>query len=71
MRTAARTAKRLQLGEWTGLSVEGRAAHVHVCRPSPDALLAIMRDRAMPLGRLAVVAQRAAHAARRWLERPT
>lgn len=66
---AARTAKRLQLGEWTGLSVEGRAAHVHVCRPRPDALLAIVRDRAMPLGRLAVIAQRAALAARRWLER--
>jgi hypothetical protein len=42
---------------------------VHVCRPQPDALLAIVRDRAMPLGRLAVIAQRAAHAARRWLER--
>lgn len=66
---AARTARLLALGEWTGLSVEGRAAHVHVCRPHPDALLAIMRDRAMPLGRLAVVAQRASHAARRWLER--
>jgi predicted regulator of Ras-like GTPase activity (Roadblock/LC7/MglB family) len=66
---AARTARRLGLGEWTGLSVEGRAAHVHVCRPQPDALLAIVRDRAMPLGRLAVIAQRAAHAARRWLER--
>jgi predicted regulator of Ras-like GTPase activity (Roadblock/LC7/MglB family)/Tfp pilus assembly protein PilF len=66
---ATRTAKRLALGEWTGLSVEGRAAHVHVCRPRGDALLAIMRDRAMPLGRLAVIAQRAAHAARRWLER--
>jgi predicted regulator of Ras-like GTPase activity (Roadblock/LC7/MglB family) len=66
---AARTAKRLSLGEWTGLSVEGRGAHVHVCRPRSDALLAIVRDRGMPLGRLAVIAQRAAHAARRWLER--
>ena len=66
---AARTATRLGLGEWTGLSVEGRVAHVHVCRPRADALLAIVRDRAMPLGRLAVIAQRAAHAARRWLER--
>jgi len=66
---AARTTKLLGLGEWTGLSVEGRGAHVHVCRPRSDALLAIVRDRAMPLGRLAVIAQRAAHAARRWLER--
>ena len=66
---AARTARLLALGEWTGLSVEGRAAHVHVCRPRSDVLLAIARDRGMPLGRLAVVAQRAAHAARRWLER--
>jgi hypothetical protein len=44
-------------------------AHVHVCRPRPDALLTIMRDRGMPLGRLAVIAQRAVHVARRWLER--
>ena len=66
---AARTARLLALGEWTGLSVEGRVAHVHVCRPRPDALLAIMRDRGMPLGRLAVIAQRAVHVARRWLER--
>jgi predicted regulator of Ras-like GTPase activity (Roadblock/LC7/MglB family) len=66
---AGRTAQRLGLGEWTGLSVEGRVTHVHVCRPRSDALLAIVRDRAMPLGRLAVIAQRAAHTARRWLER--
>jgi tetratricopeptide (TPR) repeat protein len=66
---ASRTARLLALGEWTGLSVEARATHLHVCRPRPDTLLAIARDRGMPLGRLAVVAQRAATAARRWLER--
>jgi tetratricopeptide (TPR) repeat protein len=66
---AVRTAKLLALGEWTGISIEGRAAHMHVCRPRPDALLAIVRDRGMPLGRLAVIAQRAVHVARRWLER--
>lgn len=66
---ATRTARLLDLGAWTGLSAEGELAHVHLTAPVADALLTIVRDRAMPLGRLALVAQRATHAARRWLER--
>jgi len=66
---AARTAKLLGLGAWTGLSAEGQRAHVHLSPPLGDALLTLVRDRAMPLGRLALLAQRATHAARRWLER--
>jgi tetratricopeptide (TPR) repeat protein len=66
---AARTAKLLGLGEWTGLSAEGRVGHVHLTPPAADSLLLVVRDRAVPMGRLAILAQRAAHAARRWLER--
>jgi tetratricopeptide (TPR) repeat protein len=66
---AARTAKLLGLGTWTGLATEGGQGHVHLAQPTPDALLLVVRDRATPMGRLAIVAQRAAHAARRWLER--
>ncbi|HKW40835.1 MAG TPA: roadblock/LC7 domain-containing protein, partial [Gemmatimonadales bacterium] len=65
---AARTVKLLGLGAWTGLAAEGKSGHVHLTPPSSDALLLVVRDRAVPMGRLAVIAQRAAVAARRWLE---
>jgi len=65
---AARTAKLLGLGAWTGLSAEGHQGNVHLAHPTPDALLLVVRDRGMPLGRLAILAQRATMMARRWLE---
>ena len=66
---AARTAKLLGLGVWTGLSAEGKQGNVHVSQPSKDALLLVVRDRGVPLGRLAILAQRATGMARRWLEK--
>jgi tetratricopeptide (TPR) repeat protein len=66
---AARAAKLLGLGAWAGLSAEGRVGHVHLSLPRADALLLVVRDRSVPMGRLAIMAQRAAAAARRWLER--
>jgi tetratricopeptide (TPR) repeat protein len=65
---AARTVKLLSLGRWTGLAAEGDLGHVHLAPPTSDALLLVVRDRAVPMGRLAIIAQRAAGAARRWLE---
>ena len=65
---AGRTAKLLGLGSWTGLAAEAGGGHVHLAQPTPDALLLVVRDRAVPMGRLAIVAERAAQAARRWLE---
>ena len=65
---AARTTKLLGLGTWTGVAAEGRSGHVHLTAPTGDALLLVVRDRAVPMGRLAIIAQRAAGAARRWLE---
>jgi len=65
---ATRTAKLLGLGGWSGLAAEGRLGHVHLTPPTSNALLLVVRDRAVPMGRLAIVAQRAAVAARRWLE---
>jgi tetratricopeptide (TPR) repeat protein len=65
---AARTTKLLALGKWTGVAAEGQLGHVHLTAPSGDALLLVVRDRAVPMGRLAIIAQRAAGAARRWLE---
>lgn len=66
---AARTAKLLGLGAWTGLSAEGHQGNVHLAHPTPDALLLVVRDRGVPLGRLAILAQRATQMAKRWLER--
>ena len=66
---AARTAKLLGLGSWTGLAAEGKHGNVHVAQPSKDALLLVVRDRGVPLGRLAILAQRATAMAQRWLEK--
>ena len=66
---AARTAKLLGLGEWKGCAAEGTVGHAHLCQPRNDAVLLVVRDRSVPLGRLAIMAQRASHAARRWLDR--
>jgi tetratricopeptide (TPR) repeat protein len=68
---AARTAKLLGLGAWNGLSAEGQHGSVHLGHPTPDALLLVVRDRGMPLGRLAILAQRVTALARRWLEQET
>jgi len=68
---AARTAKLLGLGAWNGLSAEGRHGNVHLGHPTPDSLLLVVRERGMPLGRLAILAQRATAMARRWLEKET
>src|SRR6058998_292899 len=65
---AARTAKLLGLGAWMGLSAEGQNGNVHLAHPTPEALLLVVRERGMPLGRLAILAQRATGMARRWLE---
>jgi len=68
---AARTAKLLGLGAWSGLSAEGHHGNVHLAHPTPEALLLVVRDRGVPLGRLAILALRATAMARRWLERET
>ncbi len=68
---AARTAKLLGLGAWHGLSAEGQQGNVHLARPTPDALLLMVRERGIPLGRLTILAQRATAMARRWLEQET
>jgi tetratricopeptide (TPR) repeat protein len=65
---AARTAKLLGLGAWTGLSAEGQHGNVHLSHPTAEALLLVVRDRGVPLGRLAVLAQRATAMAKRWIE---
>jgi predicted regulator of Ras-like GTPase activity (Roadblock/LC7/MglB family) len=66
---AARATRLLDLGAWRGLSAEGKGGHVYLVQPTPESLLLMMRDRSLPLGRLGLLAQRAAQVARQWLER--
>ena len=63
-----RTARLLDLGAWTGLTAEAVDGHIHIVPPTAETLLLLSRDRAVPLGRIAHLAERAAAAARRWLE---
>jgi tetratricopeptide (TPR) repeat protein len=67
-REAERTARLLRLGSWRRLSLEGGPAHFELRTPTIDSVLLVTRSRAVPLGRLALLADRAASAARRWLE---
>jgi tetratricopeptide (TPR) repeat protein len=66
---ATRTARLLGMGGWRGLSAEGQGGHVYVAQPTTESLLLMVRDRSVPLGRLGMLAQRAAQVARAWLER--
>lgn len=68
-REAERTARLLELGEWRSLNVECEDGQLHFVAPAPDLVLVAMADPGTPAGRLAIVAERAAAAARRWLER--
>lgn len=64
-----RTARLLGLGRWRGLAAEADGGQVHVTQPTAQSLLLVTRDRSVPLGRGAYVAERAATVARAWLER--
>lgn len=68
-REAARAARLLDLGTWQRLSVECGPGNLHLTAPSADTVLLAARDASVTAGRLAVIADRAAAAARRWLER--
>lgn len=67
-REAERAARLLGLGAWKGLAAEVEGGHVVIVPAAPDAVLLLVRERDIPLGRLGVVAGRVAGAARRWLE---
>ena len=69
-RDASRAARLLSLGEWTSVAAETTDANYFLCAPTPESLLLLVRDGSVPIGRLALQADRASEAARRWLERP-
>ena len=67
-RESARAARLLELGEWESLAVECPGRNFHLSAPTAETVLLAARDPGTPAGRLALVAERATRAARRWLE---
>ncbi|MGH7560147.1 MAG: hypothetical protein ACRENB_03920 [Gemmatimonadales bacterium] len=67
-REAERTSRLLRLGSWQRIGVEGSGLNVEIRTPTPDTVLLLARGREVPAGRLAMLADRAVTAARRWLE---
>ena len=66
---AARTSRLLEFGAWLGLSAEAGTGHLHLAKPRDGVLLLVIRDKGVPLGRMAYVAERPAGIARQWLDR--
>jgi predicted regulator of Ras-like GTPase activity (Roadblock/LC7/MglB family) len=64
---AERTARLLGLGRWRWVLAEADHGNLHLTMPERDTLLLLSRDRSIPSGRLAVLAERAGVAARKWL----
>jgi len=67
-REAARAARLLGLGSWQTIAVESPDAHLVLAQPSAEAVLLARREPSLPLGRVTLLAERAARAARAWLE---
>jgi tetratricopeptide (TPR) repeat protein len=67
-RDAARAARLLGLGTWRSLASESPDGSLYLLAPTSDTVLLTLRDPSVPVGRLALLAERAAGAARRWLE---
>lgn len=67
-REAVRAARLLELGDWQSVAVECADGNLHLSAPSAETVLLTVRDASMPAGRLALLADRASQAARRWLE---
>lgn len=65
---AERAARVLDLGPWRSLEVEATDGHLHLSVPAPEAVLVVRREKAVPAGRVTLLARRAAAAARAWLE---
>ncbi len=68
-REASRAARLLGLGAWQSVSAEALDGHLVVLPPTPSTVLLLVRDPRVPVGRLALLAEQAARAARVWLER--
>jgi tetratricopeptide (TPR) repeat protein len=68
-REAARATRLLGLGAWQSITVESPDAQFVLVRPTGETVLLAARDSSLPVARVALVAERAARAAKSWLER--
>jgi tetratricopeptide (TPR) repeat protein len=68
-REAGRATRLLGLGTWQTISVESPDAHFVLVRPTGETVLLAVREPSLPMARIALVAERAARAAKHWLER--
>jgi tetratricopeptide (TPR) repeat protein len=67
-REAARATRLLGLGSWHTIAIECPDRHVVLAQSTADTVLLASRDPSVPIGRVALLAERAARAARTWLE---
>ena len=68
-REASRAARLLDLGAWESVTAESPDGHLLVLPPTQSTVLLLLRDARVPVGRLGLMAEQAARAARSWLER--
>lgn len=68
-REAARATRLLGLGSWHSIAVESPDAHFMLSAPTAETVLVAVRDAALPMARVGLLAERAGRAARKWLER--
>lgn len=67
-REASRATRLLGLGSWDSIAMETPGAFLVLVPPSPETVLLAARDPSTPMARLGLLAERAARAARAWLE---
>lgn len=68
-REAGRAARLLTLGAWHSIAIESPDGHCFLAAPTPETVLLAVRPPAVPMARLALLADRAARTARAWMER--
>ena len=69
-REAGRATRLLGLGSWHAIAVESPDGHLVLAAPTADTVILAARETSLPLGGVTLLAERAARAARAWLERP-
>jgi tetratricopeptide (TPR) repeat protein len=67
-REAARATRLLGLGSWHTIAIECPDRHLVLAQSTSDTVLLASRDPSVPIGRVGLLAERAARAARTWLE---
>jgi tetratricopeptide (TPR) repeat protein len=68
-REAGRATRLLALGSWHSIAIESPDGHCFLAAPTPDTVLLAARPSAVPMARIALLAEQAGRAARGWLER--